>query len=392
MGSAIVTSHVEMSDPEAASNDSFGSAVALSGDTALIGAFNKTVGGKSKAGAAYVFVRSGTGWAQQAELSDPNAASNDSFGYAVALSGDTALIGAFNKTVGGKSKAGAAYVFVRSGTGWAQQAELSDPNAAAGDRFGFSVALSGDTAVIGAVGRKGAAGAAYVFVRSGTGWAQQTELRASDAAADNEFGSSVAVSGDTALVGAFGKSVSGQAVAGAAYVFVGSGTGWAQQAELSDPDPASGECFGSSVALSGDTALIGAFGKTVGGRVDSGAAYVFVRSATSWTRQAQLWASDALLDDEFGSAVTLSGDRALIGTYRKTIGGQIGAGAAYMFVRTGTGWTQQAELRAADTATHDYFGSSVALSADTALVGAWGKTVNGQSYAGAAYVEALPGQ
>ncbi len=250
------------SDP--ASGDNFGSSVALSGDgnTALIGASNKTVNGVGSAGAAYVFVRpsGGTTWTQQQELTASDAAYGDFFGISVALSGDgnTALIGA--------CCAGAAYVFVRpsGGTTWSQQQELT---AAGGGQFGRSVALSGDgnTVLIGA----SSAGAAYVFVRpsGGTTWSQQQELTASDAAGGDQFGTSVALSGDgnTALIGANNKTVNGQTYAGASYIFIrpSGGTTWAQQPELTT---SSGGAFGSSVALSGDgnTALAGAPGGTNG--------------------------------------------------------------------------------------------------------------------------------
>jgi hypothetical protein len=192
---------------DAAWNDDFGTSVALSGDTAVVGApFDDDAG--SASGSAYVFVRSGTRWSQQQKLTASDAAPNDDFGLAVALSGDTAVVGAENNS---------AYVFVRSGTRWSEQQKLtaSDAAAGAGGFFGNSVAVSGDTAVVGAyadVDAGGDSGAAYVFVRSGTRWSEQQKLTASDAAAGIRFGNSVAVSGDTAVVGAYADD--------SAYVFV----------------------------------------------------------------------------------------------------------------------------------------------------------------------------
>ena len=207
---------------DAAAGDEFGLSVALSddGNTTLIGAGNKTVNGRTQAGAAYVFVRpsGGTTWSQQQELTLPDAASNDGFGRSVALSGDgnTVLIGASNKTVNGQGYAGAAYVFVRpsGGTTWSQQQELTASDTASNGQFGRSVALSGDgnTALIGApyktVNGVDSAGAAYVFVRpsGGSAWTQQQKLTATDAARYDSFGTSVALSGEgnTALIGASG--------------------------------------------------------------------------------------------------------------------------------------------------------------------------------------------
>ena len=306
----LAVQQAELSDPAATAGDWFGCSVALSGNTALVGAENATVAGKSGAGAAYIYTRSGGSWSQQAELRDPQAAAIDEFGYQVALSGTTALVGVPYKSVAGKSGAGAAYVFTRSGTSWSQQAELKASNAAANDNFGSSVALSGDTALVGAsfksVAGKQYAGVAYVFTRSGTSWSQQAELKASNAAANDNFGSSVALSGDTALVGAYAKTVAGKHSAGAVFVFARSGTSWSQQAELSDPKASAGEWFGSSLALSGETALVGAYAKTVAGKHYAGVAYVFARSGTSWSQQAELKASDAAANDYFGFSLARS--------------------------------------------------------------------------------------
>src|SRR5205807_436508 len=161
---------------------------------------------------------------QQGKLTASDAAAGDQFGYSVAIYGSTAVIGAYQKN----SNTGAAYVFVLSGTTWSQQAKLTASDAAAGDDFGYSVAISGSTAVIGAYDKNSDAGAAYVFVRSGTTWSQQAELTASDAAAGNDFGTSVAISGSTAVIGAPHNN----SFTGAAYVFVRSGTIWSQHAEL----------------------------------------------------------------------------------------------------------------------------------------------------------------
>jgi hypothetical protein len=365
---------------DGASNDNFGFSAAVSGDgsTALVGAFSKN----SFAGVAYVFIRSGTTWSQQAELTAADAASGDEFGLSVSLSGNgnTALIGARNKNSG----TGAAYVFIRSGTVWGQQAELAAGDAATNNDFGISVSLGGDgsTTLIGADNRNSGTGAAYVFSRSGTAWSQQAELTASDAATGDGFGYSVSISGDgsTALIGAFNKN-SGT---GAAYVFSRSGSTWSQQAELDASDPVSNDDFGSSTSLSGDgsTALVGAENKNSG----TGTAYVFSRSGSTWSQQQELTASDAATADGFGFSVSLSGggSTALIGAANKNSG----AGAAYVFSRSGSTWSQQQELTAGDPAGGDEFGWSASLSGDgsTALIGAFGKN----SFTGAAYAFAGP--
>ncbi|MEO7730647.1 MAG: FG-GAP repeat protein, partial [Kofleriaceae bacterium] len=359
--------------------DELGLSVAVSGTTALVGSpFDDDRG--DNAGAAYLFVRSGTTWVQQAKLTASDGGANDTFGSAVALSGDTAVIGAKSDD-DAASDAGAAYVFVRTGTTWTQQAKLTAGDAASNDQLGMSVAVAGDTAVVGTVNENehgDRAGAAYVFARAGTAWTQQAKLTAADGAEADQFGISVAVSGDTAVVGAWGDDDLG-ASSGSAYVFVRAGTSWSQQAKLNAADGAAIDEVGVSVAVDGDTALIGAVFHE-----DRGAAFVFVRAGTSWSQQAELTADDAAQGDNFGDAVALVGNTALIGAPSDS---DLGAasGSAYVFARTGTSWSQQAKLTASDGASVDLFGVSVALSGTTAVVGALGNDQRGSS-AGAAYV------
>jgi len=370
---------------DAAAGDNFGISVAVSGNTAVIGAYLDDDGG-TNSGAAYVFTRSGTTWNQQAKLTASDAAADDWFGYSVAVSGDTAVIGADGDDDGGNSS-GAAYVFVRSGTTWSQQAKLTASDAAADDRFGASVAVDGDTAVIGAYrDDDGGAdsGAAYVFIRSGTTWSQQAKLTASDAAADDQFGRSVAVDGDTAVIGAH-RDDDSATNSGSAYVFTRSGTTWSQQAKLTASDAAANDYFGKSVAVDGNTAVIGAYGDDANGGTDSGSAYVFTRSGTAWSQQAKMTASDAAANDWFGYSVAVSGDTAVIGVPFDDNDSGTDSGSAYVFVRSGTTWNQQAKLTASDAAAGDNFGWSVAVSGDTAVIGANGDDDGGNS-SGAAYV------
>lgn len=369
----------------------FGSSVSISGDTAVVGAYPDDHAGGVDAGSAYVFVRSGGVWIQQAKLTADDAAAGDKFGISVSISGDTAVVGAYMDDHAGGSDAGSAYVFVRSGTVWTQQAKLIALDSAATDYFGYSVALSGETAIVGAYLDDHAggidAGSAYVFTRSGTVWTQQAKLTATDAAAADQFGFSVAVSGETALVGA-NLDNTPISDAGSAYVFVRAGMVWTQQARLTASDAGSVDLFGCSVALSGDTALVGArFDDAPLG--NAGSAYVFTRSGTSWTQQAKLVASDAAMTDEFGYSVAVSGDTALVGAWHDDLPPMNDAGSAYVFVRSGTTWTQHAKIIASDGELIDHFGVSVAVDGETALVGAENANTPVDLDAGAIYVFAL---
>ncbi|MGI8602744.1 MAG: choice-of-anchor D domain-containing protein [Verrucomicrobiales bacterium] len=443
--------------------DQFGRSVAVSGDTVVVGAFwedSSTTGVNSTpnesagiSGAAYVFVRSAGVWTQQAYLKPAavgTTQASDQFGYSVAVWGDTVVVGANGEdssTTGVNStpnesayNSGAAYVFVRSAGVWTQQAYLKPAavgTSQAPDGFGISVAVSGDTVVVGAHGEASSttgvnstpdesargAGAAYVFVRSAGVWTQQAYLKPAAVGttqAGDQFGFSVAVSGDTMVVGAVREASFATGVnstpnesapsSGAAYVFVRSAGVWTQQAYLK---PASvgttqvGDQFGYSVAVSGDTVVVGALfedssttgvnstpndsgDRPVGDfRFESGAAYVFVRSAGVWTQQAYLKPAavgTSQAGDWFGSSVAISGETVVVGALfesSSTTGvnstpneSAAFSGAAYVFVRSAGVWTQQAYLKPASVGTTqvgDRFGVSVAVSGDTVVVGASGE-------------------
>jgi hypothetical protein len=369
----------ELTPSDGGQNDKFGWSVAISGSTIVVGSPYHTVAATNQSqGAAYVFVQSGGAWTQQAELAASDGAAGDLFGWSVAVSGGTAVVGAINHTVGSNTLQGAAYVFVQSGTTWSQQWELVNSDGAHGDSFGWSVAVSGSTALVGTIYHDSEKGAAYVFAQGGSRWSQQAELTASDGAAGDEFGNSVALSGSTALVGAGSHD--------SAYVFVGSGGTWTQQAELTESNPQGGDGFGSSVALSGSTALVGAPDHMVGSNYEQGEAYVFVQSGGTWSQQAELTASDGIVQGGFGQTVALSGGIALLSGAHTIPSTNNEEGGAYVFVQSGTTWSQQAELTGSDENSVDQFGRSVALSGSTAVVSAPYQEVGSAEDEGAVYV------
>jgi uncharacterized protein (TIGR03437 family) len=302
----------ELTASDGAADDQFGYSVSVNGDTAVIGAWGKTINSQLNQGAAYVFVRSGGVWTEQQELTAPDGAGGDGFGWSVSVSGDTAMIGAPGM--------GAAYVFVRSGGAWIEQQELTASDSATGDYFGYSVSVTGSTALIGAASKNAGQGAAYVFVLGSNGvWGQQQELTASDGAAGDSFGYSVSMSGATAVIGAPGKSGS----QGAAYGFALSAGAWGQQQKLTASDGAAGDSFGNSVSVSGSAAVIAAYHKNS----DQGAAYVFALAGSAWGQQQELTASDGVAGDYFGICVSVSGNMAMIGA----IGNNSSLGAGYVF-------------------------------------------------------------
>ncbi|MGH8426413.1 MAG: Ig-like domain-containing protein [Gammaproteobacteria bacterium] len=357
---------------DSAAGDSFGISVALDGTTALVGAYGNN-GGQ---GAAYVFTESGGTWSQTQKLTDSDGVAGGSFGRSVALDGSTALIGAYFATVNGNAGQGAAYVFTESGGTWSQTQKLTAGDGAAYDDFGFSVALNGMTALVGApqcvsncVG-SGKAGKAYVFSESNGTWTQAAELTANDGMQGDDFGFSVALDDNSALVGApqCGSGPMYCNGSGRAYVFGQSNGSWTQMAELTPNGGSADDAFGSSVALQGTTALIGEPRCVSGDCNGPGRAYVFVESNGSWTQMAELTANDGVEGDEFGSSVALESASALVGAPQLTGGAD--AGKAYAFSESNGNWTQSAELAASDGATGNEFGASVALSGATAFAGA----------------------
>jgi hypothetical protein len=363
--------------------DGLGISVSISGDTAVVGAYLATVGGNRFQGAAYVFVRNSGGWSQQQKLTATDGTAGDQFGESVSISGDTALVGASNATHFGP---GAAYVFVRNGGAWSQQQKLT---AADGQAFGTSVSINGDAALVGAPGVNSFHGAAYVFVRNSGAWSQQQKLTASDGQEFDEFGVSLSISGSTAIVGANAATVGANHAQGAAYVFVSNGAAWSQQQKLTADDGQAFDIFGSSVSIDGNTALIGAPQNEGSGR-GIGQAYVFASDGAAWSQQQKLADPDGQSGDQFGCSVAISGDTAIVGAEGVTPGTVNQPGAAYVFLSSCGTWSQQQELTAPDGKSNERFGFSVSVSGGTALVGASNATVGPNAQQGASYVFARP--
>lgn len=371
--------------------DVFGFSVSISGNTAIAGAWAARVGTNSNQGAVYVFVRTGTNWSLQQKLTASDGADGDGFGVSVAIDGDTIIVGAWHDNVGVNVNQGSAYVFTRSGAAWTEQQKLLALDGGSVDEFGKSVAIDGDTAIIGApqdsVENHGECGTAYIFVRSGSVWTQQQKLFASDGAHQDRF-HGVAISGDTAIVGAGNDDVGVMNDQGSAYVFVRSGATWTEQQKLIASDGWEGDSFGNggwSIAIDGNTAVIGATQDDAFATVNYGSAYVFVRSGTVWTEQAHLYPPDGAALSNFGS-VAIDGDTIVAGGGGINVGLNTRVGSAYVFVRNGNDWTLQKQLIASDGAQGDSLGFSVAISGNKIFTGAYQANFGMANDQGAAYV------
>ncbi len=444
--------------------DNFGGAVAVDRDTVVVGAQYEdsdqttiTNGATASAvnswpsfGAAYVYKRTGATWSQEAYLKASNADIGDLFGNSVALSGDTIAVGAMGEgssqttiTNGATASAdnsaasaGAVYIFKRAGATWAQEAYLKAPNSQASDSFGWSVAISGDTVVVGAIaedsnqttitnGTTASAdntvansGAAYVYKRTGATWAQEAYLKAPNSNASDSFGISVSVSGDSLAVGANGEDSNQTTItngttassdntalgSGAVYVFKRTGAGWMQEAYIKAANAGGGDVFGQSVSLSGDTLVVGApyeassqntisNGATASSdnsSIFTGAVYIYKRTGTNWAQEAYVKSPNSESGDSFGGSVSANGDSVVVGanfedSSQTTITNGMTAssdnsasmaGAAYVFKRNGVAWAQESYIKAPNAGANKSFGSSVAVSGDTVVVGAPGEDSN----------------
>ena len=374
--------------------DYFGVSSAVNGETAVVGAFHKN-GAGSKRGAAYVFQRNQGGtdnWGQVRTLLPADAEDEDWFGVSVAISGDTVVVGADGEDGAGIDR-GAAYVFERTqggAEGWGQVKKLTASDAMDLSSFGSSVAISENTIVVGAPRDNGAGrarGAAYVFARDQDGsgnWGQVKKLIAADAADYAEFGR-VSVSGDTIVVGSPFDSDR----RGAAYVYErnqGGPESWGQVKKLTASDAAEWDFLGGFVANSGDTVVVGAHGEAGAGN-SRGAAYVYERNRdgmNNWGEVTKLTAPDSADNDWFGDSVAISGDTVVVGADWKDGGGRF-RGAVYVYARNHGGtdsWGQVQKLISPNSADLDFFGVSSAISGETIVIGAQGE-VNRR---GAAYV------
>ncbi len=365
-GALTVLQAAKLVGPGATPGAFMGLNSAISGNTLVVGA----QGNAASAGAAWVFTKSAGKWKESAKLLGSDTVAGDSFGNSVAISGSTIVVGA----QGHNGAIGAAYVFTGSGKTWTQRAELTVPGSSTYGQFGWSVAISGTTIVVGAPNVEGAA---FVFSEKTLNhWTLSKMLTASDEVTGDGFGYQVAAEGSQLFV----SSPYHGGGAGAVYVLTGGGSNWTQHQELRGKDTVSGDNFGiGELSVSGSELLVGVPLRAAG----AGAAYVFDEAAGKWSQAAELKAKDGAAGDHFGFGGAIAGSTIVVGAGRHAM-----KGSAYVFTGSKSKWTQQAEFTPKDAKAGDVFGRWVALevngSAATAEVGA--PNNNG---VGAAYVFAV---
>jgi hypothetical protein len=388
---SIPVSKVVASDGRA--DDWFGSAVAVVGDTAVIGAPNATVDGDASRGAAYVFKRIGGVWKQVQKLVASDGGAAELFGQALGVfNGKTIMIAAPFARVNGRTWQGAVYVFNLVGNRFVEKQKLTASDGTALGTFGKCIAFDGTHALFGAGGAASAAGThvlgsvyAFTFVPSATGgsWNQVQRIAAPDPNDDTAFfGNAVALSGHTMLVGAYASAIQGRVGQGAVYVYNFFGGSWRLGDKLTATDGNGRDNFGVSIGFQGKTAFIGAPGNAVNGNISQGAVYRFDEAGSLWIEAQKLVASDGAMTNLFGASVSYSHPRVLIGAYAVNSY----RGAAYVFAAASNGtWTQRRKLAASDGQPSDVYGHQTALDGNVALVPAYSADIGANSGQGAVY-------
>ena len=390
-----------LTSPDNVVNGSYGHSTAISGDGnyALITAKGERVEANSAngAGQGHIYVRSGSSWTYQATVAASDAQYNDQMGYSSSMSdnGVYCVIGAWREDTGG-SDSGAAYVFSRSGSTWTQQAKLVASDAAANDYFGYSCSISGDGnyIAIGAPQESSADGAIYIYSRSGSTWTQDQKITFSGANRLGDFqGVSLNSDGSYLAIGSYNSN----SKRGQFYVWTRSGSTWTQQqGPILASDATNGDNFGQSIQISPDSnyIVVGAPEEESGG-TNAGAAYIFSRSGSTWTQQAKIISSDIQAEDRFGEGVCIdnNGSYVVIGASRESGGAGdpiTYAGAAYIFKRDGSTWTQIRKLASTTYTDTQFFGyfHSISISNDGKFItcGAYQTDISGLSAGGAAYI------
>jgi hypothetical protein len=375
--SALHTNETQLSVVNSAWDERFGTSAAINGDTAAVGVpgYDDSAG---STGAVEVYVRNANGWSLEQRIVPTNANRGDRFGQAISVDADTLAVSAPGDDTAA-ADAGAVYVYTRTGSAWSLEQTLTINNAAADDELGKGPAVSvfGDRLAVGAY-EKGNVGAAFLFERSSNIWTQVHKF--SHNANAGGFGVALAGHADTVVIGASAEENS----TGRAYVYEWDGTTWSESAQLVAGDRQSGDYYGVSVDITGDLAVVGATSEDEGG-ASAGAAYVYERSAGTWSQAAKLTASDASTADSFGRRVTVDGVRVGVTAPKQGFSNFDQGGATYLFEQTGSGWVEQQLLVSSDRRAGDRFGSGLALGGQWLFVGANQRGDTGVD-AGAAYL------
>ena len=388
-GTGQISDFMQTTSNDGGAHQHFGISVSISGDYAVIGAYLDVIGSSPGQGSAYIFIKSGNGWVEQAKLVAADGTFDDYFGYSVAISGDYVIVGAIQEDIGTNSNQGAAYIFFRNGASWTQQAKLVASDGGVNDNFGTSVEIENEYVIIGAqydaIGSNLNQGSAYVYLRSGTTWSFQSKLVAIDGATGDYFGCAVSISGTSVVIGANGDDIGSNIGQGSAYVFTRTGSTWTQQAKLLAVEGGDTDHFGGGISIEGDYVVVGApyEGDTPQGK---GSAYIFHRIGSTWSQQAKLASTNPSSSEHFGIAVCISGEKIIIGANQdesvQNCADPVHIGLAYIYQKQNNIWTLHSTVEDPLGEDLEEFGFAVSLNGDDFIVGAHMASPNGLTHKG----------
>ncbi len=361
--------------PGAALGDLLGVSVCVEGNTVVVGADGVDCAAGEDCGAAYVFGFDGASWGSQQKLIASDGSARDYFGSSVSLSHGVAVVGGDGIDCASGEDCGAAYVFRFDGSGYVQEQKLTASDGAANDWFGISVSIDRDRIAVGAWGDNCPAGedncgSVYVFHFDGSRWVQEQRLTASDGSAHDWFGISVSIDGDTIVVGAWGDDCAAGIDCGSVYIFGFDGSGWVQRQKLTSSSAESEGWFGVAVTVRGDRVVVGEVSDDCDAGIDCGSVSIFRLNGSLWALEQKLTASDAHSGDYFGQSVSLSGDTVLVGAGLTDCASGSDCGSAYVFRFDGSTWMERQKLSTSDGAPGDSLGRRVAISGNIAVAGA----------------------
>jgi FG-GAP repeat len=359
--------------PDGLANDNFGHSVAISGDYAVVGSPFNDIDGKNNQGAAYIFKRDNGTWTVQQKITSANGFADDLFGYSVAIDGDNIIVGGIHANVWGTQQ-GAAYIFHRSGTTWTMQEQLIPIRVQMNDNVGCSVSIAGDYAIVGSYNADGGTGAVNIYRKEMSGWNPIQRIVPTDGIANDNFGNSIAISGDYIVVGSYLSDNGTFINQGSVYIYQKDANNlWAFQQKVVPSNGQSNDKFGSSVAITSDYVVVGSPYSDNGSVLNQGSTYVYKRNGNIWGQEFQILTPNGQANDYNGVSVSIEGDYILVSAYNDDRLRNF-QGLAYIYKRNGTSWNMLRKIFEPTPSTSNSFGFSVGLNGGRFVVGAIGNS------------------
>lgn len=364
-----ISEYFPVVDTAGAANDYFGISVSLSGNYAIAGSVGDDVGANVDQGSACIYQWNGDGWVLMQKITDATGAANDGFGISVSISGNYAIVGAASDDIAGNANQGSASIYQWNGSNWVLMQKITDATGGANDNFGISVSISGNYAIIGAagddVGANADQGSTSIYQWNGSNWILMQKITDATGAANDLFGISVSISGNYAIAGAGDDNIGGSMFQGSASIYQWTGDNWALMQKITDATGAANDGFGRSVSISGNYAIIGAIGDDVGANADQGSAGIYQWNGSNWILMQKITDANGAALDAFGCSVSISGNYAIVGSYGDDIGTNNLQGSATIYQRVGLGWVPLQHVIDPMGMPSDSFGYTVSIDAAT---------------------------